>query len=50
MVTDAGSSGVYKKNTEYIIAAGKNGNSQRGRMLNTKIGPKVETVVIPYEA
>jgi len=42
---------VYTKKIQGILfKRGKNGNSQRGGMLNTKKGSKAETIVIPDES
>jgi hypothetical protein len=42
---------VYAKKIQGILfKRGKNGNSQRGGMLNIKKGSKAETIVIPDES
>jgi hypothetical protein len=39
-----------KKIQSILFKRGKNGNSQRGGMLNAKKGSKAETIVIPDES
>ena len=39
-----------KKIQGILFKRGKNGNSQRGGMLNAKKGSKAETIVIPDES